>query len=339
MKKYIAVVFAVFICTGAFAKKVKFSVNMSAEAVDTSSVHIAGDFQVLAGFSTDWDPGITEMFQEQGDTNIYSVVVDIPAFRHYEFKFVNGIFGYQQEFVPLESRVNYNFLDNRWIYIDSLSNDTQLVGPIVFGGNAPAGKYLLRFYVDMQNETSVSPNGVHVAGSFQGWDPATTRMFSFDGDVYEYIAYVDTGMNTFAYEYKYANGNTINDYETVPGACATNGNRDTVSAGHKMLTTVCFSSCVNCASVGVPESHDDELFSILPNPASESATVSFSGTGGNYKLVLSDMTGRILENFESNGEKSVTIGRENRPDGMYMLRVYDNNGAGTVKRIVFSRGY
>ena len=35
--------------------------------------------------------------------------------------------------------------------------------------------------VDMSNVT-VSENGVHVAGSFQGWDPAATPLTDEDGD-------------------------------------------------------------------------------------------------------------------------------------------------------------
>ena len=35
--------------------------------------------------------------------------------------------------------------------------------------------------VDMSNVT-VSENGVHVAGSFQGWDPAATPLADDDGD-------------------------------------------------------------------------------------------------------------------------------------------------------------
>ena len=44
------------------------------------------------------------------------------------------------------------------------------------------------FSVDMNGET-VSANGVHVAGSFQGWDPSTTELYDFDMDgVYETTA-------------------------------------------------------------------------------------------------------------------------------------------------------
>ena len=33
----------------------------------------------------------------------------------------------------------------------------------------------VNFMVDMSNET-VSSNGIHLAGAFQGWDPSSTEM-------------------------------------------------------------------------------------------------------------------------------------------------------------------
>ena len=61
------------------------------------------------------------------------------------------------------------------------------------------------FQVDMNNET-VDANGVHMAGSFQGWDPAATALSDDDGDgIYSII--VDTLTAGATYEYKYINGN------------------------------------------------------------------------------------------------------------------------------------
>ena len=84
----------------------------------------------------DWASNTTTLTQE-GSTEIYSIVVDIPAFAKYEYKFLNGDQFYEAEFVPI-IRVGYNFNDNRWIYVDSLANDTTFVGAILFAGNAPA---------------------------------------------------------------------------------------------------------------------------------------------------------------------------------------------------------
>lgn len=339
MKK-VLFLFLLVCCAGSLsAKKIKFSVDMRFQVVDTAGVHITGDFQDEAGFAGgDWMPNTILMSQELSDTNIYSVVLDIPAFQKWEFKFVNGDQGYQQEFVPLESRVNYNFIDSRWIYLDSLSNDTQEVAPIRFAENSPLGYYLVRFYVDMQNEASVSANGVHVAGNFQGWDPATTRMYSFDGNVYEYIAYVDTTTTSFEYEFKYANGNTSGDYETVPSPCANaSANRSVFVTAHVMLPTICYANCVDCASVGVNEIVSNvNAFNLFPNPANETFSIQFSDETNAHQISISDVSGRNVLNVNDYSGKTWNGATASMEKGIYLVTVRDaaNEITGVQKLIV-----
>ncbi|MCX6294938.1 MAG: hypothetical protein NTX97_02540 [Bacteroidetes bacterium] len=193
MKKIIIISVLLTINSFAFAKKVKFSVDMTGLLKSSLGMHISGDFQTLAGFAGgDWMPNTTPLAQEASDTNIYTIVVDIPAFRKYEYKFVNGDQFYEAEFVPIESRVGYNFDDNRWIYIDSLANDTTSIGAIRFSQNAPKGYHLLRLLVDLRNEASIDPAGTHVAGSFQGWSPINNIMYKLNDTIEELIVYVDT---------------------------------------------------------------------------------------------------------------------------------------------------
>lgn len=338
MKKLVAIAALLFCTAGLLsAKKVKFSVNMTGQVININGIHITGDFQAAAGYSGgDWQPGTTPMVQDPIDTNIYSVVVDIPAFAKYEFKFVNGIFGYEQEFVPVESRVGYNFIDNRWIYIDSLSNDTQSVGPIVFAGNAPLGKYLLRFKVDMQNEPSVDPAGAHVYGDFQStaWDAAATRLYSFDGNIYEYIAYVDTGMSTFQHEFRYINGNTGGNAETVPSGCATvNNNRGVYVPHDTVLTEVCFSYCVSCLTIGIAENVQPSA-KLSPNPLSEYSVLSFGDPGTRHVVTLRDLTGRVVRNYGASSETELRIEKGNLDSGCYLVEITGDNNQRSVSRLV-----
>ncbi|MFM2016999.1 MAG: hypothetical protein RL007_655 [Bacteroidota bacterium] len=315
------------------AKKVKFSVNMQGQVVDTGGVHITGDFQDEAGYVPgDWDPGSTEMFQELADTNIYSVIVDIPAFVKYEYKYVNGIHGYQQEFVPLESRVNYNFIDNRWVYLDSLSNDTLDIGAIRFGGNAPAGKNLVRFYVDMSLQT-VSSNGVHVAGGFNNWDPSSCMMYSFDAVVYEYITYVDSGL-TVAREHMFINGNTTGNTETLVTWCQNgNGYRETSTPADIMLPVVCYTFCDACSTTVVHE-NSALIFAAYPNPAIDVLNVSLQ-TAASYTLSIIDVTGREVYREAVAGRGILAINLTAFQSGTYLLTVTDNSGkTGTEKFIV-----
>ena len=88
MKKIFLIISLVSVISFAHAKKVKFAVNMTGQTISTYGVHVAGDFQTIAGFTGgDWASNTTLMTQE-ADTNIYSIVVDIPAFSKYEYKFL-----------------------------------------------------------------------------------------------------------------------------------------------------------------------------------------------------------------------------------------------------------
>jgi hypothetical protein len=69
----------------------------------------------------------------------------------------------------------------------------------------------IQFKVDMSLQ-STSADSIHIAGSFQGWDPSKTMMVNFDG-VHRYVAYVNPGDSVY---FKFINGN---DWSSVE-ACA-----------------------------------------------------------------------------------------------------------------------
>ncbi len=271
------------------------------------------------------------MTQGVADTNIYWCVVDIPAFVHYEFKYVNGIHGYQQEFVPFESRVNYNFIDNRWFYLDSLSNDTFVLPDVRFAGNAPAGKNLIRFYVDMTNETSVSTNGVHVATDMNGFSTSAAYMYSFDGIAYEYIGYVDSGMTT-EHEFKFVNGNTAGNIEVVAGWCDNaNGYRAITAPRDTMLPIVCYTFCDLCNTVGMNEAGSGN-FGIVPNPAKDVVTLSFNSST-QRAISIMDCAGREVLNIKSS-EISLALNIESLSSGVYYVRSMTNSGSVRVEKFV-----
>ena len=95
----------------------------------------------------------------------------------------------------------------------------------------------------MSNET-VSPEGVHIAGDFQGWDPDTTQMQDAGDNIYTYTAILNAGEY---YEYKFINGITWADEEVVPETCNQNGNRYFFAPDiNTTLDVVCFSGCGAC---------------------------------------------------------------------------------------------
>lgn len=332
MKKIITLAVILLSVLNLQAKKVKFAVDMGTYTINPNGIHLMSDFQVAIGLAADWDPSTLALTQEASST-IYSVIVDIPAFAKYEFKYVNGIYGYEAEFVPDQSRVGYSFNDNRWLYIDSLKNDTTFVGAIPFSGNAPTGKKLIRFLVDMTNEVSVSSNGVHVAGNFQTqtWNTKNNILYSFGGGVYEVIAYAPAGN----YEFKYYNGNTSGDAETVPASCATNNNRTHNLIADTILPTVCYKACVSCALASVFENSSEiSGIKMYPNPLISSATLEFQVKGTSYAATIMDLSGRVLKSYYSANGENIEVKRDDLKSGIYFVSVVNAQNAKSTSKLI-----
>ena len=67
------------------------------------------------------------------------------------------------------------------------------------------------FNVDM-NPTAISPDGIHIAGSFQNWDPSTLQLEDPDVDgIYSITVPLE---NDSTFEYKFINGNSWGNEET-----------------------------------------------------------------------------------------------------------------------------
>jgi hypothetical protein len=242
MKKTILFIIALLVINSAFAKRIKFQVNMTGQTISSNGVHLAGGFQ-------GWNPATTLM-TNGGSGNIYSVILNIPAKVVLEYKFINGNTWGDMELTPTITRVgsviNGNFNDNRWFYLDSLANDTTIVPAVLFSGSAPIGLRAVRFAVEFQNSTIINSSGVHIAGDFQGWNPASTRMSNLytSNKIYEYITYLDTNFH----EFKYINGNAWGNDEIVPSACSNvgGGNRLVRTFVDVAINKVCFSRCNAC---------------------------------------------------------------------------------------------
>ena len=68
--------------------------------------------------------------------------------------------------------------------------------------------------VDMENAT-VSGDGVHVAGSFQGWDPAATALTDDDADGVYTVTIDMSSVTDDTVFFKYINGNAWGSDEGV----------------------------------------------------------------------------------------------------------------------------
>lgn len=321
MKRILLIATLVFASMVANAKKVKFSVDMTGTDLLGTSVNIMGDFQVVAGLATDNFTELTPLTKE-GTSNIYSIIVEIPAFQKYEYRFINGDQTYDSEFIPLESRVNL-FNDNRWIYVDSTSSDTLDIGAIVFAGNAPAGKKLVRFAVDAQN-ISVNLSGIHVGVTDPNLTLTSAYMYSFENNIYEAIMYLTDG----SYEYRYFNGTTQNDAETISGSCTSSfGNRSLALSDNTVLETVCFAACTSCEqATGINETEISASTVVYPNPSTDGHVTIKSGN-----VKISDITGKIV--FESTLTSAQQIKLQT---GFYTVSVVDENQHQSIEKLVVS---
>lgn len=235
-------------------RMVKISVDMKNETVSANGVHVAGSFQ-------GWSPSATTLTQE-GSSSIYSTIVEMDPNVVVEYKFINNNdWSSGVESVPAISQKghknNGETNDNRWVWTGS-GSDTLMLPAFEFSGSAPDGQYAVRLAVDLQKESSVSSDGVHVAGSIQKaagfpeWNPSATQMANLynSNKIHEVVLCVADG----SYEYKFVNGNAWGSDESVPSACATNNNRGvTVSGADLEVAKVCFGSCDACPAAAIPK--------------------------------------------------------------------------------------
>jgi 1,4-alpha-glucan branching enzyme len=208
---------------------VTFQVDMSQQTVNPAGVHIAGDFQ-------DWIPGATPMI-DMGN-GIWAITLPLEINTAYSYKFINGNAWGNDEFVPAGCEV----FGNRQV----TTFESDLTLDVVCYASCVACPPLVdvTFSVDMSQQ-AVNPAGVHLAGTFQGWNPSSTLMTDMGEGIWEITLSLPEGS---AHAYKFINGNAWGNDESVFGPCA-NGNGErtmVVPAGGLVLYTPCYGSCETC---------------------------------------------------------------------------------------------
>ncbi len=119
--------------------------------------------------------------------------------------------------------------------------------------------FAVTFQVDMSSQT-VSPTGVHIAGSFAdanndgtidnpypNWDPSVLALTNAGNGIWSITLDLTAG----SYEYKFINGNVwdITEFFPADAPCVqgTFGNRSiTVANANEILPVVCWNECVAC---------------------------------------------------------------------------------------------
>ncbi len=247
-------------CASCQLTSVLFRVNMEDQPIDPAGVHVAGDFQ-------GWYPDTHPMADADGD-GIWEALYSFDEAwlgleNEMHFKFLNGDEWIDAESVEGACADGYG---NRSILLDAGTD--LVVGLGEQSADASAAPCFnsctacqwtaVWFRVDMGDQI-IHPAGVHVAGDFQGWLPDTHPMSDEDGDgIWEAWYSFEAAIFSESLNFKFINGNTWEDAESVYGGCGDgNGNRSMALGGDTVVVSgwgtddsyaPCFGSCDPCTS-------------------------------------------------------------------------------------------
>jgi hypothetical protein len=263
-------------------QNVTFRVDMAGQTVGAEGVHVAGNFN-------GWNPEGTTLQLTSG--TVYEATVPVlSSIRVLQYKFVNGN-AWGSEETPGDGCANGD--SNRPYTIVGAGSSVTL--PMaVFGGCAnPVPTKRVTFTTSL--DAAADPAGVHVAGSFQGWNPEGTEMANIGGDTYQ--VEVDVMATTSYIEYKFLNGNAWGTDETVPASCSYNNNRfeilDIEVNAPVALPVFEFGTC-NTLTVSTAETELEETFEVFPTIADEEISVKvLSLDGQNDVLSVYTMSGEV----------------------------------------------
>jgi hypothetical protein len=217
-------------CAACGENTVRFRVDMTQESagINPAGIFVAGDFQ-------GWNPSGSQLIDPDGN-GTFEGYFSIGAASAANFKFINGNDWAFAESVPGDCNVAGNRVLN-------VADANTVADVICFSACGPCqAPTPVLFRVDMSLQT-VNANGPHVAGSFQGWNPAdpASLMTDLDGDnIYEVTLLLQPG----TYQYKFVNGAAWADgNESLPADCNIGGNREVVVAADPVVEHFCYNQC------------------------------------------------------------------------------------------------
>jgi hypothetical protein len=298
--------------------------------------------KVTQGFTTpevngtwnNWCGSCNAMSDANGD-NIWEVTLPLEQGTTVEFKYSADGWSIQEMNDPTASCTNGNATNtNRVLTIPAA--DTVL--PVVCWSSCDACSIEVTLNVNMAWEVAnnaIDSNGVHVAGSFQGWSASTTEMTDPDGDGIYSVTF-ESPLNQDLF-YKFINGNDFAVAEASGdlAACGVSdgfggfnrassiGNADTIFAA------VCFTKCYDCA-VSIDEALGN--ISLYPNPTSGAFTLERSELAGDIQVSIIGLQGQLLVNTEwTAGQSELNIDLSDLAAGVYMVRLTAEEGTRTLR--------
>ncbi len=252
MKHVLSFAAALAFSLGAWSQSlvnITFQVDMNETPPNPAGVFVAGSFQ-------GWTAGGTQLSDDDGD-GVYSVTAAVEAGSFVQWKFMNGPTWGLEETVPPACG---NVSDNNNRFLEAAPDVDTVLDPVCFGACVACGTVVsttpVTFEVDLSLQ-EVSAQGVHVAGSFQGWDPAGTELTDDDGDG---IYSITLDIEPATYQYKFVNGNAWGSDEAVPSECAVSNNREITVGDEALTVATCFGQCA--AECALPTPGADITFQV-----------------------------------------------------------------------------
>jgi hypothetical protein len=297
---------------------VTLQVDMTNQTVTNDEVFVAGSFN-------GWNA--TESLMIPLGNGIFQLPIAVNSGEEVMYKFINGT---TWESVPADCGVSDGFGGFNRAF--TAPNENIEYAPVCF--NECAGCIVvpvvsLTLTVEM-TEVTISPLGVHVAGTFNNFSPTATLMEEISPAVYRIT--VDVAQNEQVL-FKFINGNDFDGAESVPFECGTDdgfgGYNRSVTTNDNDITmpSVCFSSCAPCfMGVQLDEVSTPQIY---PNPAQEMVRVTCSHPM--QSVMVADAQGRIVYTASAVGTTH-SIDIDSWSAGVYHLLNFDGGSARFVKQ-------
>jgi PKD repeat protein len=163
--------------------------------------------------------------------------------------------------------------------------------------------------------------------------PTAAGSFTTNGNIVTF-SNTSTGASSYSWDF----GDFTNSSASAPvHAYAVNGDYQVVltAINGNCTDTVVFNVAI---TVSLEELMGLSNLTVYPNPASETAVVSFDNTLGNsFDIQLIDQLGRVImsqTNVQSYGSNSITINLVNLSEGMYTVQLISNQNSISKRLIV-----
>ena len=88
--------------------------------------------------------------------------------------------------------------------------------------------------------------------------------------------------------------------------------------------------------LGINENSNKDIFSIFPNPFIYSTTIQTIDNLKNATLTIGNLYGQTLKQIHNISGQTISLSRDNLPNGMYFIRLTEENKIIAVNRLIIT---